>query len=228
MRIVFKPFETVTLRRMIADRMEEAILNGTLREGERLVERRLASQFGTSLTAVREALIALEADGFVAKKPNAATYVTKLTQDAGKKIFAVRRVLEGFAVEQAARLATVGQAKELEKAYVDLVSTARAKKRELFLQRDFSFHEKIWAIADNEYLETALRRILVPVYAFSAMRIHSGEAFDLLQDAQSHLPVLEAIKAKDPALARKRFLSALDDWYASTEAYVLSKSSQER
>ncbi|MGA3168892.1 MAG: GntR family transcriptional regulator, partial [Terriglobia bacterium] len=61
MRIVFKPFETVTLRRMIADRMEEAILNGTLREGERLVERRLASQFGTSLTAVREALIALEA-----------------------------------------------------------------------------------------------------------------------------------------------------------------------
>ena len=58
------------------------------------------------------------------------------------------------------------------------------------------------------------------------MRIHSGEAFDLTQDAQSHLPVLEAIKAKDPALARKRFLGALDDWYASIEAYVLSKSNQ--
>jgi DNA-binding GntR family transcriptional regulator len=228
MQIVFKPFETVTLRRMIADRIEEAILSGALKEGEKLVERRLASQFGTSLTAVREALIALEADGFVAKTPNAATYVTKLTHDAGKKIFDVRKVLEGFAVEQAARLATPGQIKGLEKAYVDLLSTARGRKREQFLQCDFSFHGKIWAIADNEYLGIALRRILVPIYAFTAMRIHSGEAFNLLQDAQSHLPVLEAIKANDPALARKRFLSALDDWYASTEAYVLSKSDQER
>jgi len=186
----------------------------------------LASQFGTSLTAVREALIALEADGFVCKKPNAATYVTKLTHDAGKKIFAVRKVLEVFAVEQAARLATPSQIKELEKAYAELLNTARAKKRELFLQSDFAFHGRIWAIADNEYIETALRRILVPIFAFSAMRIHSGEAFDLTQDAQSHLPVLEAIKAKDPALARKRFLGALDDWYASIEAYVLSKSNQ--
>jgi DNA-binding GntR family transcriptional regulator len=59
MPIVFKPFETVTLRRMIADRIQEAILNGTLKEGERIVERRLASQFGTSLTAVREALVLL-------------------------------------------------------------------------------------------------------------------------------------------------------------------------
>jgi len=226
-RVEFKPLGTVTLRRMIADRIEEAILNGSLREGEKIVERRLASQFGTSLTAVREALIALEADGFVAKKPNAATYVAKLTPEAGKKIFEVRRILEGFAVEQAARLATAEQVKDLEDSYEDLLRTARAQEREVFLQRDFAFHGTIWAIANNEYLESALRRVLVPVYAFTAMRIHSGEAFDLLQDAQSHLPVLEAIKAKDPASARERFLSALDAWYASTEAYVLSKASCE-
>lgn len=228
MPIVFKPIGTVTLRRMIADRIEEAILNGTLREGEKIVERRLASQFGTSLTAVREALVALEADGFVTKKPNTATYVTKLTPDAGKKIFAVRKVLEEFAVEQAARLATKEQIKDLEKAYEELLRTARAKQREHFIQSDFDFHEKIWAIADNEYLESALRRVLVPIYAFSAMRIQSGEAIDLLHDAQSHLAVLEAIKAKDPELARKCFLSALDDWYADTQEYVHWKSKEEK
>ena len=226
MPIVFKPFGSVTLRRMIADRIEEAILNGTLREGEKIVERRLASQFGTSLTAVREALVALEADGFVTKKPNTATYITTLTPDAGEKIFAVRKVLEGFAVEQAACLATPAQTKDLEKAYEELLKTARAKKGEQFLQADFAFHMKIWAIADNEYLESALRRVLVPVYAFSAMRIHSGEAIDLIQDAQSHLPVLEGIKAKNPELARKCFLSALENWYASTKEYVHWKSNQ--
>jgi DNA-binding GntR family transcriptional regulator len=213
---------------MIADRIEETILNGTLREGEKIVEPRLASQFGTSLTAVREALVALEADGFVTKKPNTATYVTKLTLDAGGKIFAVRRVLEGFAVEQAARLATKEQTKELEKAYEELLRIARAKERERFIQSDFAFHEKIWAIAGNEYLESALRRVLVPIFAFSAMRIHSGEEIDLLHDAQTHLPVLEAIKAKDPDLALKSFLNALDQWYTTTQEYVHWKSKQEK
>jgi len=227
MPIVFKPFGTVTLRRMIADRIQEAILNGTLKEGERIVERRLAAQFGTSLTAVREALVALEADGFVTKKPNTATHVTKLTHEAGKQIFAVRRVLEGFAVEQAALLASDEQIQELEKLYSELLNLAGAQNRDLFLQTDFEFHSRIWAIAGNEYLESALRRILVPVFAFSAMRIHSGEPVDLLRDAESHLAVIEAIKARDPELARKNFVRALDEWYAETEAYVRWQSNNE-
>lgn len=224
MQTAFEPLEIATLGRRIADRIEGAILSGTLKEGERLVERRLASRFATSLTAVREALIKLEVDGFVTKKPNAATYVTKLTHEAGKKIFAVRKVLEGYAVEEAARLATPEQIRELEESYLNLLSAAGSERGELFIQSDFSLHGKIWAIADNDYLETALRRILVPIYAFSAMRIHSGNAFDLLKDAQSHLPTLEAIKAKDPALARNCFVCALDYWYSDTEAYVLSES----
>ena len=224
MRTLFEPLEASTLRRRIADRIGAAVLDGTLKEGERLVERRLAAQFATSLTAVREALIELEADGFVSKKANAATYVTKLTPEAGKRIFAVRRLLEAYAVEEAARLATPDQVRKLDQAYANVLSAARSKKRELFLQLDFQFHEKIWLMADNEYLRIALRRVLVPIYAFSAMRIHSGNAFDLLQDAQSHLPVLEAIKAKNPELARRRFLEALDGWYSATDAYVLAKS----
>jgi DNA-binding GntR family transcriptional regulator len=222
MPFVFEPLELATLRRRVADRIEDAILQGTLKEGERLVERRLASQFGTSLTVVREALIALEADGFVVKKPNAATYVTKLSQDAAKQIFDVRKVLEAFAVEEAARRATPALMAELERAYSDLVSAARSHQREAFLQADFALHEKIWSIADNEYLELALRRILIPIYAFSAIRIHSEEAFDLLTDAQSHLPVLEAIKANEPALARERFMRALEVWYSGVEAFLTS------
>ena len=70
------------------------------------MERQLAAQFVTSLTAVREALIELEATGFVIKKPNSTTHVTKLSKDAAEKIFVFRRIMEGFAVEEAARQAT--------------------------------------------------------------------------------------------------------------------------
>jgi DNA-binding GntR family transcriptional regulator len=67
------------LRDRIAEVLRKAILDGSLAEGSRIVERKLAAQFDTSLTAVREALIELEVEGFVVKKPNSATFVTQLS-----------------------------------------------------------------------------------------------------------------------------------------------------
>src|SRR2546422_8613700 len=151
--------------------MREAILTGTLTEGERLVERKLASQFATSLTAVREALVELEAEGFVTKKPNAATYVTKLTLDAAEKIFALRKILETYAVEEAARLATPEHIGALEKHYSAMLEAAQARNPKLFITSDFSFHEKIWEATDNQYLQVALRRIVLPIFAFTSIRI---------------------------------------------------------
>jgi DNA-binding GntR family transcriptional regulator len=223
MQPVFEKLTTATLRERIAEKMREAILTGVLREGERLVERKLAAQFATSLTAVREALIELEAEGFVTKKPNAATHVTRLTLDGAEKIFALRRLLEAFAVEEAARLVTPERVENLERQYQDMIEAAMQKNTPGFIRTDYSFHEKIWEAAGNEYLTAALERVVVPIFAFSAMRISSRQAFDLKQDAQSHLPILEAIKRKDPEAASKAFLCALEEWLSKTRAYVFAE-----
>src|SRR6266513_4778363 len=97
----FERLPSYSLRGRIAETLREAILNGTLEEGQRLVERSLAAQLGASLTAVREALIELEMEGFIQKRRNASTYVTKLSAADVRKIYDVRRILEGFAFEQA-------------------------------------------------------------------------------------------------------------------------------
>src|SRR5690242_138057 len=111
MAIAFSKISNRSLRNQIAEKIREAILNQSLGAGERLVERRLAAQFGASLTAVREALITLEAEGFVVKRLNSSTYVTELLQEEVEKAFEFRRVLEGFALELAIRLATDEQIK---------------------------------------------------------------------------------------------------------------------
>ena len=227
MRTVFEKLTTATLRERIAERMREAILTGVLSEGERLVERKLASQFATSLTAVREALIELEAEGFVSKKPNAATHVTRLTLEGAEKIFALRRLLEAFAVEEAALRATPEQVRQLEHHYKDMLEAAIKKNTRNFIRRDYSFHQKIWEAVDNEYVTAALERVVLPIFAFSAIRINSSQPFDLEQDAQSHLPILEAIKIKDPKAARKAFLNALAEWLSKTKAYVFGQPARE-
>jgi DNA-binding GntR family transcriptional regulator len=221
---VFEKLSSGTLRGQIVEKIKTAILTGTLREGQRLVERNLAAQFETSLTAVREALIQLEAEGFVSKRPNAATHVTKLSLDAAKNIFAVRRVLEAFAVEEAARLGTPEHVQAMETAYLELLDTARAQNAQLFILKDLALHEVIWKMAANEYLEIALRRIVHPIFAFTAIRILSCHPFDLLQDTQSHLPIIEAIKTKDPVAAREAFLTAVGDWLSKTKDYVFDVS----
>ena len=224
MEKVFEKLSSTTLRERIAEKIQEAILTGSLREGDRLVERKLAAQFETSLTAVREALIQLETEGFVTKKPNSATYVTKLSLEAAEKIFIVRKVLEAFAIEEAARTASPEQVQQLEGAYLELLDTARAQNAQAFILKDLALHEMIWQIASNEYLEVALRRIVHPIFAFTAIRILSCHPFDLLQDAHSHLPIIDAIKLKKPTAARDAFLAAVDDWLSKTKDYVFGQS----
>jgi DNA-binding GntR family transcriptional regulator len=208
------------LRDRIAEILRKAILNGSLPEGSRIVERQLAAQFEISLTAVREALIRLEAEGFVVKKPNASTYVTKLSLERSEKIFKIRRVLESYAMEEAALNATPEQIQQLEKAYWEMVDAARNNNPESFILHDYALHELIWSMTGNEYVLAALQRITPPVFAFAAMRMSKGNAFDLLQDAQSHMPLLDAIKSNNPEKARTAFLAALDSWLASTRAHV--------
>ena len=52
-----------TVRSMVAQKLREAIMSGTLKPGQRLIERELCEMTGVSRPSIREALRLLEADG---------------------------------------------------------------------------------------------------------------------------------------------------------------------
>ncbi len=212
MEVMFEKLTNNTLRSRIAEQLRDAIVDGTLKTGERIVERKLAAQFGASLAVVREAIIQLEAEGFITKWPNTSTHVTRLSLTETEKIFSVRKVLETFAVEEAARLASPQDIESLQKHFMEIVDAARSQESRKFVRGDLSFHQRIWQITGNEYLQSALRRVVVPLFAFSSIRLASHRSFDLLQDANTHLPLLNAIKAKDPQAAGEALRKALDLW----------------
>ena len=133
-------------------------------------------------------------------------------------------MLEAYAVEQAALLAGPEYVERLEARYVEMQDAARANDRKLFLQKDYSWHETIWQITGNEYLQTALRRLLVPLFAFTAIRIVTRPVFDLLHDARTHGPILEALKARNPEAARHALLTGLREWDAHTRECVFRQN----
>ena len=65
----------------VINALKDALLEGRLRPGEAIVERDVAMQMKVGTPVVREALIALQGQGFVRRVPNTGTYVTEFDAD---------------------------------------------------------------------------------------------------------------------------------------------------
>jgi DNA-binding GntR family transcriptional regulator len=107
--------ETVAgLPETVAGKLREAILSDRLRPGKRLVEQKLAAQFGIGQPTLREALRELEAQGFVRKSQKRGTYVTELSAEEYRQTHDVRMTLESLAIERAAPNVTAEALREME------------------------------------------------------------------------------------------------------------------
>jgi len=215
---MFEKLTPHTLRGRIAQQIRGAILSGKLKAGERLVEHKLATALGASLTSVREALIELESEGFILKKTNLGTYVTEMASEDVEKVFQVRRVVESFAMAEAARSGTPEQLQKLEATYLQMLDAARAKDPRAFNREDMNWHLLVWEMTGNQYLQAALRRAVLPYFAFIAIRITTLDPLSLLRDATAHLPLLEAIKAHDAARVQQIFIATLENWLEITRS----------
>ena len=225
MPISAEKLNTQPARHLVADRIRESILDGSLVPGERLVERKLADTLGVSQSAIREALIQLELEGHVTKKPNSATYVTHLSQRELENTIAVRRALEAFAVEEAARHATPADVAKLEELYELTSAAAHARESQKYIRRDLDFHISMWESTHNDCLVDSLRRIVVPLFGFSAIRVAMQPGFDLAHDLRLHRAVLDAIKGGEPERARRAFNTAMNDWaQQASQLYTAEKA----
>ncbi len=84
----------------IAQRVVESILAQKLSPGERLGEQALADLFGVSRTLVREALMQLQARGFVEVRTRKGWYVVEPSIEQARDAFAARRAVEGGMLRQ--------------------------------------------------------------------------------------------------------------------------------
>lgn len=92
---------TITKRDSIIDQLRRLILSGELERGERLPQDDLAIRFSSSITPVREALRALEAEGLVVSEPHRGTRVAAVDFERVKATYLVRRLVESYAMRRA-------------------------------------------------------------------------------------------------------------------------------
>jgi DNA-binding GntR family transcriptional regulator len=87
----------------IADQVVEAILAQKLAPGERLGEQELAGLFGVSRTLVREALMQLQARGYVEVQPKRGWFIVQPSAQEARDAFSARRIVEAGILADAGR-----------------------------------------------------------------------------------------------------------------------------
>ena len=90
----------------LRDRLEQDIVTGALRPGERLDEQSLAARFGVSRTPIREALMQLATAGLIELQPRRGAFVASLSLRDVIERFEVMAALEGACAALAARRIT--------------------------------------------------------------------------------------------------------------------------
>ena len=181
----------------IWDELRTLILRGSLAPGTRLVELDIASQTQASQVSVRGALQRLERDGLVVRRGRSGTFVADVVPEEMHEIFAVRAVAESAAVQRTARLIRPAQIKQLRTALEAMREAARARDPVALVKHDMAFHRHLYMWADHPTLLGLWTLIQAQLERFLVIYDAANYA-DLMEVADSHVSIIEALEAKDP------------------------------
>jgi GntR family transcriptional regulator, transcriptional repressor for pyruvate dehydrogenase complex len=207
-----------TLTERAQRQVEELILNGMLKAGDRLPsERALTQKLGVSKTVVREAIRSLAAKGLVEVRPGSGMYVLGLGSDLMKDpmnlllrsrhlkpedIFEVREALEVKIAGLAAERAEANDLKEMEET-IRALKMGKLTPIE-YAELDVAFHKRL-ARASGNPLFSALVNTINDVMVEVRLRSISvlGETKFIADAIEQHSRIFERVKARDVEGARR-------------------------
>ena len=208
--------ETAKVRRLyleVAGQIEQQINSGAIKPGKRLPsERNLATNFNVSRPTIREAMIALEIAGLVEIRTGSGIYVIGQTQPSGRmlkdegpgpfEVLESRLVVEPEVAALAAERISDEQIIELERALGEMEKqNAEGPVTE---RADQQFHCIIATASRNSALASTVEwlwelRNKSRISTLFHQRVREEGVHPSLED---HRRIFEAIKNRDPMLAR--------------------------
>lgn len=182
--------------------LEEAILSGRMRPGDRLVETWIADQLNVSRTTIREALLMLERGGYVKSNPRRGMCVTRLAPEDSLDLRTMRALLESFAVS--AGYARVDQAllDHLERSQELMLACRLPEDVPTLIQIDLAFHRPLAELAGSSRLVelwSSLNGQMGALILSSIERQHAGIA----DVAALHQRLIDALRSGDPENAQE-------------------------
>lgn len=212
----------------VVQQIELLILDGVLRDGDRLPgERDLAQSLDVSRPILREALKELETRGLLVSHHGGGTFVADIIGQvfskpvtelisrharATRDYLEYRRELEGLTAELAAQRATETDKALLARIIDDMRRAHEAGEPEAELSADVEFHNAVGEAAHNIILLHTMRacyRLLSEGILFNRKAVFSlPSARERL--LEQHMAIHEAILSGDPVAAKQAAQAHID------------------
>ncbi len=196
------------IRRLV----ETDIVIGLLEPNIRVTEEQFASRYSVSRTPVREAMRLLENQGLLVRRKGAGVFVAaRTTRDETEVVYRVRRSVEGFLTERAARAMTGETLAKLQRVHDDFRERLGGAGTEpdisALVSLDSRFH---WAIYDASGSD--LTGVVTSYWGLLQRELCKRlyEPGPPAACADQHTGILEALKKGDAAAARDRMSDHLE------------------
>lgn len=194
---------TQSISEQIVQELRNAIQNGELKPGERLVERTLAGRFGVSHIPIREALGRLADEGLVERNPRRGARVAALSDKELQEISSLRIVLEQFVALRAQAAWNDQSEKLLRDIVASMVESSKAGDVATMFALDRKFHETLWELADHQMLMSTVAQLRGRINGFLRVANDALPSGELANHAESHFDVIDAIASGDETRARE-------------------------
>ena len=205
-----------TSKDLIYREVRRSIILGHCGSGERLDLEGLASNYGTSVTPVRDALQMLSQEGLVTIKPRSGYFVTRITLKQLHELLELREILEVASVERAVTRITEKQLQELERVHAGYAGDDD-ESRDRYASENRHFHYLIAQASGNQELAEMLGHLHDRLVRFMVL-CRTDEAMEC-----RHARLIEALRTRDVALARQAMIEELDQTRKTTLARVIQE-----
>jgi DNA-binding GntR family transcriptional regulator len=187
-----------TTTSFIVESLTRAIVEHRLEPGSKLVEQKLADQFGVSRTLVRQALYRLSQNRLIKIEPARGAFVAAPSAAEARQVFEVRRMLEAGMVRAFIATAKAADIKVLQNHIAQEKLAVQGGDIPGRTELLGDFHVHMAQLMHNDVLAQLLTdlisrsALITLMYQTSSAAAHSHE---------EHAQIVKAIKARDTEAA---------------------------
>ncbi len=210
----------IPLQEFAYQKCQELIGSGELSPGNLYSESAMSKQLGISRTPLRTALQQLEKEGLIIRLPQRGFYVYEFEEKDIEELFAIRKAIEGYAVEQIARAKSEIDLKEARKHLSGQMEARKSDDYTAFIREDRKFHENLVKALNNKRLVLIYSDLRQSIELLGLKRFKMNSQRH--QSISEHKAIIKAIEAGDPLAAREAVYNHLDMAMIPLKKYLKS------
>jgi DNA-binding GntR family transcriptional regulator len=183
----------------LRDAIEQDIVTGRYRPGDRLDEVKLASRFQVSRTPIREALQQLRASGLVNVHSHRGTFVAEISATDLIEMFEVMAELEGMCARLAARRSLPDRLQALLEAHQRCVQAENEDDPDPYYYANEQFHHAIYDASGNRFLAEEAKALHTRLKPYRRLQLRVPGR--MKNSSAEHADIVKAICARDTETA---------------------------